>query len=222
MNKCLIPLLVAIAGTSTLAGASTSVASSPSPSPPTCPPPAPAPAAATRLERAAEVRAPATALVACVGAMPITGRTFDHWAVIAERAEGHRRPKPHALVVAVMGFLISSDWTLGEATALGVTLTAGQVRHSFEKLRRQQFPHRHEFARFLRSSGETVADLLFRVRVNMLSQAIQRKALSAGHSEAEKARLLAEFISGFKARWQPQTYCATRFAVPSCGHVGTL
>ncbi len=206
--------MLAIAGTLTLA-ANTSAAATPAPAPPACPPQAAPPASA------AKVRAPAAVLVACVGAMPITGRVFDHWALIAERSEGHRHPRPHTIAVEVMGFLVSSDWTLGEAAALGVTLSEAQVRHSFEKIRDQQFPHHREFVRFLHSSGETIDDLLFRVRLNMLSQAIQRKVVAAGHSEAEKSHLLAEFIRGFKGRWQPQTYCATRFAVADCGHVGT-
>jgi hypothetical protein len=154
--------------------------------------------------------------------MPIEGTSFDHWALIAERAAGRRHRSRHTIVDAVMGFLISSDWMLGEAAALGVTVTEAQVRHRFDRIRDQQFPHRGEFARFLHSSGQTVADILFRVRLNMLSAAIQRKVLSTARTEQERAHALSEFVKSFKARWRPQTYCATGFAVANCGHVQTL
>src|SRR5262249_42901045 len=128
----------------------------------------------------------------------------------------------HTVVKEVLGFLISSDWVLGEAAALSINVTEAQVRHRFERIRHQQFPHRGEFAHFLHSSGQTVADLLYRVRLNMLSTAIQHKVVSTGPTEKERPHALAEFISTFKAKWQPQTYCAPGFAVVDCGHVGTL
>lgn len=185
--------------------------------PATCPPAAPSAAPAS----AATTRAPANALVACVATTPIVGATFDHWALIAERSSGRHAPR-HRLVSEVLGFLITSYWTIGEAAAQGVVLTEAQVRTRYEKIRRQQFPHHGELARFLHKSGETVGDLLFRVRLNMLSQAVQAKILAAAHSRHEKELALVEFIKGFKARWQPQTYCAQRFAVADCGHVQAL
>jgi hypothetical protein len=196
----------------------TGSATAPASPAPVCPPAQPPAPAAT----AAKVRAPATTLVACVATTPIDGASFDHWALIDERAAGKHHLSRRSVVKQVLGFLISSDWVIGEAAALGVDLTETQVRHHFEKIRRQQFPHRGEFARFLHSTGQTVADLLFRVRLNMLSAAIQHKVVSAGHTEKERARALARFIATFKAKWRAQTYCATGFAVADCGHVGTL
>lgn len=166
-------------------------------------------------------RAPGTALLACVAAARIDGAMFDHWARIAERDEGDH-VSTGKVIGEAMGFLVSSYWVLGEAAELGVNATRTQVVHQFDVLRHAQFPKRGEFDRFLGSSGQTVADLEFRVRLNMDSQAIEQRVAAAARTEAERSHALASFVHAFNVKWEPQTYCATGFAVADCGHVGTL
>ena len=117
-----------------------------------------------------------------------------------------------------MGFLISSDWVIGEAQALNVRVSDQEVRRAFDRIRRQQFPKRREFNAFLRSSGQTVADLLFRVRLNMLSTRIERQ-ITAGKRDSSAQEALARFVSEFKSKWRAQTYCSPAYAVTDCGHV---
>ncbi|HEY2217376.1 MAG TPA: hypothetical protein VGH21_07760, partial [Solirubrobacteraceae bacterium] len=40
----------------------------------------------------------------------------------------------------VLGFLISSEWVLGEASSLGVKVSDKEVKKQFEKIKSQQFP----------------------------------------------------------------------------------
>jgi foldase protein PrsA len=77
----------------------------------------------------------------------------------------------------VLGFLISSSWVLGEAKSLGVKLSDKEVHNQFLHIKHQQFPKPAEFEKFLKSSGQTVSDLLLRVKLNMLSQKIQQKVV---------------------------------------------
>jgi len=79
----------------------------------------------------------------------------------------------------VLGFLISSEWVLGEASSLGVKVTDAEVKKQFEKIKSTQFPKAAEFEKFLASSGQTVSDLLLRVKLNMLSTKIQQKIVKA-------------------------------------------
>jgi foldase protein PrsA len=89
-----------------------------------------------------------------------------------------------------MGFLISSEWVLGEAEALKVKMSDKEVHQQFEKIKNQQFPKASEFERFLSSSGQTVSDLLLRVKLNQLSQKIQsaivKKHKNVTEAEAQK------------------------------------
>jgi foldase protein PrsA len=76
----------------------------------------------------------------------------------------------------VLGFLISSDWVIGEASHLGVKLTDAEVKKQFVKIKTQQFPKASEFEAFLAKSGQTVSDLLLRIKaVSLLPQRIEAK-----------------------------------------------
>jgi foldase protein PrsA len=94
----------------------------------------------------------------------------------------------------VLGFLISSSWVLGEAGSLGVKVSDKEVKKQFEKIKTQQFPKAAEFQKFLSTSGQTVSDLLLRVKLNLLSSKIQQKIVKQKSkvSQAEIAKYYKE------------------------------
>lgn len=159
----------------------------------------------------------------CVGGQAITGATYTHWMSIASKQLGvaHKveRAGIEAMQKEVLGFLISSDWVKSEAVDRGISISPEEVRKSFDRVRHLEFHRRRAFERFLHNSGQTVADLLYRVELNLLSERIA-KSVMAGHRGASgKRRALSRFVKAFKAKWRPQTYCASEYAVADCGHV---
>jgi foldase protein PrsA len=82
-----------------------------------------------------------------------------------------------SLQTEVLGFLISSQWVLGEAESLGVKLSDAQVKKEFAKIKDAQYPKAAEFEKFLATSGETVSDLLLRIKLNLLSSKIQKQVV---------------------------------------------
>jgi foldase protein PrsA len=88
----------------------------------------------------------------------------------------------------VLGFLISSEWVIGEASNLGVNVSDAEVKKEFEKIKNEQFPKAAEFEKFLATSGQTVSDLLLRVKLNMLSSKIQKK-IAKGKGTPSKAEI---------------------------------
>ncbi len=164
--------------------------------------------------------------MACVGSNAISGATFAHWAVVAERASGnghHKRgTRPtRAAVTQALAFLISSDWVLGEAADLHIALAEATVRHRFDRLRREQFHKRGAFRAFLGSTGETLDDLLLRVRLSMLSTLIQQRIVGRAHDPHLQRRRLTRFVRNFRLKWRAQTYCESRFAIADCGHTAS-
>jgi hypothetical protein len=159
-------------------------------------------------------------VLACVADAAITGAPYAHWLAVADHVEA---AKPRLTATErreeVMNFLISSGWVLGEAAALHVTPSTRAVKHQFDRIRAQQFPKRREFAAFLRDSGQSTADILYRVGLNLASQAIQRRVEGRAHGTAAGLRAFARFLPAFKSRWRGQTYCAAAFATMDCGHV---
>ena len=79
----------------------------------------------------------------------------------------------------VLGFLISAEWVIGEASHLGVKVTDKEVSKKFEEVKNQQFPKAADFEKFLATSGQTVSDLLLRVKLNLLSSKIQQNITKA-------------------------------------------
>jgi hypothetical protein len=159
----------------------------------------------------------------CVGDRPITGATFVHWAHVAELGTGTPGGSgarvSEQVLNQVMGFLISSDWVEAQAAVMHIHISMAEVRRSFERIRREQFPKQGEFERFLKSSGQTVTDLLMRVRLNMTSRRIQKRVVGARHGRAAKELALARFVRAFKRRGEAQTYCVAAYATSDCGHV---
>jgi hypothetical protein len=179
-----------------------------------CPPPNVA--ATTGSPAAGAAPAASSRIVACVGSQPITRATFAHWRSVTRHAE---RLRPRAAVEEVMGFLLSSEWVLGEARELGVVVSARDVRTSFDRVRQEQFPKRGELTAFLRSSGQTVADLLVRVKLNLLTERIQRRVVAGQQGATAQEQALSRFVSEFKSKWLARTYCLSAYAVSDCGHV---
>lgn len=92
-----------------------------------------------------------------------------------------------ALKQQVLGFLISANWVIGEAEAQGVKVSDTEVKKQFGQIKSQQFPKEADFQKFLSSSGQTVSDLLLRVKLDMLSQKIQQKVTKdAGKKPSEQ------------------------------------
>ncbi len=106
---------------------------------------------------------------------PAKGQPPLSAAALKKECEGQYK----GLSQEVLGFLISSSWVLGEAQSLGIKLTDKEVKKQFETIKTQQFPKAAEFEKFLASSGQSVSDLLLRVKLNMLSTRIQSKILKS-------------------------------------------
>jgi hypothetical protein len=159
-------------------------------------------------------------LIACVGTNQISGATFDHWlriAWLAQKPRARLRELP-ALSANALDFLIQAQWIAGEAATLGISISPRALHKRYVRLRNQQFPHGRGFNAFLRSSGDTVLDLLLRTRIQMLSSAIRRHVLGGRHGK-QAERSVTRFVRQFKLRWQAQTYCQALLKTPLCGHV---
>lgn len=119
----------------------------------------------------------------------------------------------------MMSFLISADWVIGEASDMHIYASPAAVRRKFNDLRKQQFPKRSEFKAFLKQTQQTVPDLELRVKLNILSQRIQRRVLAGRRGAHKQQRALSHFVIAFRTKWMAQTYCQTEYAIKNCGHV---
>jgi foldase protein PrsA len=75
----------------------------------------------------------------------------------------------------VMDFLIKAYWYQAEAQKLGVKITNAQVQAAFETAEKQEFPTQAQFQSFLTETGQTKADIVYRVRINQIFTKLQAR-----------------------------------------------
>ena len=73
-----------------------------------------------------------------------------------------------SLNAQVLDFLVKAYWYQLEARRLHVKLTQKQVMQAFVSAKNQQFKTESQFTTFLSETGQTLNDILFRVRANKL------------------------------------------------------
>ena len=131
-------------------------------------------------------------------------------AIAAKPAKGQAKPTAaqlkseceqqyKSLQQEVLGFLISSEWVIGEGNSLGVKVSDKEVKKQFETIKSQQFPKPAEFEKFLATSGQTVSDLLLRVKLNLLSSKIQQHVVKAKGTPTEAQ--IAKYYNENKSRF---------------------
>jgi foldase protein PrsA len=75
----------------------------------------------------------------------------------------------------VMDFLIKGYWYQAEAARDHVKVTDAQVQQAFLKAKNQQFSTPSQFQAFLKQTGQTQQDILFRFRINTIFQKLLAK-----------------------------------------------
>jgi foldase protein PrsA len=109
-----------------------------------------------------------------------------------------------ALKQQVLGYLISANWVIGEASDQGVKVSDNEVRKQFNQIKSQQFPKEADFQKFLASTGYTVSDVLLRVKLNLLSQKIQAKVSKNAGKKPSQQEITAYYEQHKSQYGQPE------------------
>src|SRR5690348_3816335 len=104
----------------------------------------------------------------------------------------------------IVNLLVSFQWIEKEAKAQGVTATDAEVRKAFETQRKQSFPKDADYQKFLKNSGQSEADVLKRVRLDLLSNKIRDKVVK-GKDKVSDAQIAAYYNKNKSSFGQPET-----------------
>jgi len=162
------------------------------------------PAASTR-----STAASANAVASAAGT-PIAKASYEHWLAV-ERAGGATSDAGHR----ALGFLLTSQWVLGEAAARKLSISDAAVKQRFAQVSKQSFPKAGALQKFLAKADETEADLLARVKVELLQSRIVAQ-VTAGKPAAQHTALLASFEKAFQAHWKRYTTCKPGYVMEDC------
>jgi phosphatidylethanolamine-binding protein (PEBP) family uncharacterized protein len=148
--------------------------------------------------------------VATVAGVPISKAGYSHWLAVEQKLGAAGSPSHQAL-----GFLITSEWVLGEASARHLAVSEAEVKQRYAQLVRQSFPKAGSLQKYLAKSGETEADLLARIKIELLASRIAAK-ITAGRSAARHAAMLSAFEQSFQAHWRSVTSCGVGYVMEDC------
>jgi Raf kinase inhibitor-like YbhB/YbcL family protein len=161
-----------------------------------------------------------SATVAAVDRTPIAKATFDHWLAVTTALGGSGSrgtgSSAQALKDKVLGFLITSQWVLSEAAAQGIGVSEAAVHKRLAEVQHKEFKKPVELQKYLAKSGERQADLLLRVKLELLESAISRRVTAAKRTAAEKRTALASFQAEFQTKWKAKTSCAAGYVMEDC------
>jgi hypothetical protein len=163
---------------------------------------------------------PASNAVADVESTPVAKATFEHWLAVTAALSGEHGHDASAANTAlkdkVMGFLLTSEWVLGEAAAQGVSVSEATAQRRLAEIQKKQFKQPGELQKYLAKNHETTPDLLLRVKLELLEAAIAKKVTAGKRTAAQRQAALASFQARFEARWKAKTSCAAGFVMEDC------
>ena len=128
-----------------------------------------------------------------VADMKVSARQIRHWERIAEHGDSM---DPRPVREQAVSMLIEDRWLRGEARRRGHTVTREEVQARFERHRAEAYGGEEDFQAYLQQTGQTEADLRFRLRMELYREKI-----------GEGVNL--------RPRWKPRTRCARRYFVRS-------
>src|SRR4051794_1580378 len=108
-----------------------------------------------------------------------------------------------ALKQQVMQFLVSAQWIEDEANKQGVKVSDKEVQKQFADQKKQSFQKDADYKKFLANSGMTEADLLFRVKLDVVSNAVRTKVIK-GKDKVTSAQIAAYYNKNKQRFAQPE------------------
>ncbi len=148
--------------------------------------------------------------VAYVAGTPISKSSYAHWVTVETKLGGGSNASHRAL-----GFLLTSEWVLGEAKARGVSVSEAEIKQRYATLVHQSFPKADALRKYFSTSGETEADLLARIKVEQLAAQIAAQVTS-GKSSSQHSAILAAFETNFHTHWKALTDCKGGYVMEDC------
>ena len=101
-----------------------------------------------------------------------------------------------------LAFLIAARWGLAEGRSRGIDPSTAEVQRRFEAIKAQRFPTPAEEQSLLSHTGETVADLLFQTRLDMVNERISREVAGAARRVSDKE--LGSYYDQHRSEFEPK------------------
>ena len=138
--------------------------------------------------------------------------------------KGKCRQRYQQLKELTLNTLIGWDWTIGAGLALGMKVSDVEVKRRLEEVNKNLYPKKADFTNYLKLTGQTLADMLFRSRVQLYEgklvqqRTVLEKRLPSGLSARQRQSAVAEFMAAMPPgkQWAAKTSCRKGYVVSAC------
>jgi hypothetical protein len=115
-------------------------------------------------------------------------------------------------------YLIDSYWLTGESARLGIAVSQAELARQFARTRKALFPSEDEFRRFFAYSGETLADRLLGLKLDILSEKLRQRLLERqpGGTAQQRQQAVSAYLEKAMAGWILKTSCEPGYVVAEC------
>jgi foldase protein PrsA len=121
----------------------------------------------------------------------------------AEQFKQQCKQEYEALRDQVLQLLIQNEWVTQEAERQNITVSDAEVKKAFEEQKKASFPEEKDFQQFLKTSGFTMEDILFRVRLEQISTKLRDKIVKGKDQVSDEQ--IKEYYEKNKERFaQPE------------------
>ena len=100
----------------------------------------------------------------------------------------------------VMDFLVRSYWYQAQAATQHIKVTDKQVQAAFATAKAAQFPTEAQFQAFLTQTGQTLQDIIYRVRVNQIYKDLLAKSGAVPGTSTDISALASDPVAGPMAK----------------------
>jgi hypothetical protein len=115
-----------------------------------------------------------------------------------------------ALRFQTAAYLVNARWTTAVYADLGITASDADVQRLLAEVKEREFPKPGQFEQYLAINHRSLADELFVLRLNVLSNKLARRA------HAEGTRAVIRRLSEAGQKWTAKTECRPGYVVQHC------
>lgn len=130
----------------------------------------------------------------------------------------------HELKELTLDKLIGWKWTIGNGAAVGIKVSETEARANLRSLKQVVYPRPIEFATYLKRTRQTVADMLYRSKIQLLESNFRGKLIKAQANlpskltPEQKIKALENFAARWPTRqqWAAKTSCISGYITSYC------
>jgi hypothetical protein len=110
----------------------------------------------------------------------------------------------------VLAILISFKWWEAAVKELNIGVSERKITTEFARFRDEEYHSIAGYQRYLRRTGQTLADQYLRMRMDLYTTALNRRLVSEGVARYEQRS------REFSKAWASKTICKASDVVPNC------